>query len=228
MSIHELAPGAPPTRRLGVLGSGDVGRALASGLAAAGHSVVLGTRDPDSADLVTWAAGVGVGLAAPAAAVRDAELLLNATPGAASVDAVTAAGGADLDGLVLLDVSNPLDFSTGAPTVFTGMDDSIGERLQRAFPRLRVVKSLCTVNNAVMVNPAALPEPTAMFVAGDDLDAKQAVAGLLGSLGWPADQILDLGGIVASRELERNILFWLRIYGAVGTANFNLRVVRDS
>jgi predicted dinucleotide-binding enzyme len=213
---------------LAVLGSGDVGRALAAGFAAAGHRVVLGSRDPGSAELATWASAAGVSLATPRDATRQAEVIVNATPGAAAVAAVTAAGGAELDGVVLLDVSNPLDFSTGAPTVFTSTDDSIGERLQHAFPRLRVVKSLCTVNNAVMVNPAALPEPTTMFVAGNDSDAKQVVTGLLLSLGWLTDQLLDLGGIEASRQLELNIMFWLRIYGAVGTADFNLRVVRTS
>lgn len=210
---------------LAVLGSGEVGRALAAGFAAAGHHVVLGSRDTGGADLLAWAKGSGVSIAAPSDAVRDAEIILNATPGAAAVGAVEAAGGSGLADVVLLDVSNPLDFSGGTATVFTGVEDSIAERLQTAFPALRVVKSLCTVNNAVMVNPHLLPEATTMFIAGDEATAKQTVADLLRSVGWLEDQILDLGGIEAARQLEHNILLWLRIHNAVGGMPFNIRVV---
>jgi predicted dinucleotide-binding enzyme len=208
--------------RLAILGSGSVGRALAVGLTAAGHDTVLASRDTSASDLAAWADSTGIALAVPTEAVVGADIVLNATPGNVSVDAVRAA--ALSDGGVLLDLSNPLDFSSGAPSVFTGLDRSTGEELQAAFPHLRVVKSLCTVNNTVMVNPAVLGEPTTMFVAGDDSDAKDAVRALLTSLGW--SDILDVGPIAAARQLELNILFWLRIYGAVGTEMFNIKVVR--
>lgn len=211
--------------RLAVLGSGPVGRALAAGFAAAGHRVTLGSRTP-SADLHAWAEDAGLSVASSADAVRGVEIVLNATPGRAAIEAVTVAGADGLDGVVLLDVSNPLDLSRDAATVFTGVDDSIGERLQRAFPRLRVVKSLCTVNNAVMVNPALLPEPTTMFLAGNDHTAKNAVRSLLRTVGWLDDHILDIGDIDAARSLELNILFWLRISAAVAGDHFNIRVVR--
>lgn len=211
---------------LAVLGSGSVGRALAAGFAKVGHRVVLATRTPADEELRSWAAGAGVGVASPADAVRDVDVVINATPGSASVEAVGAAGGAELDGTVLLDVSNPLDFSGGAPDVFTGTDDSVGERLQRAFPGLRVVKSLCTVNNPLMVDPGLLPEPTTMFVAGDDADAKQTVGALLRGVGWLDEHVIDVGGIEAARQLELNILFWLRIHNAVGGPTFNIKVVR--
>jgi len=187
--------------------------------------MILGSRDPGEAGLLDWAGPAGVA-ALPGATVRAADIVLNATPGSAAVEALRAAGAADLDGTVVLDVSNPLDFSTGTATVFTGLDDSVGERLQREFPRIRIVTSLCTVNNAIMVDPAQLPEPTTMFVAGDDATAKQAVATLLRAVGWTDAQLLDHGGIEAAREMERNILFWLRIYNAVGTAGFNIQLVR--
>jgi 8-hydroxy-5-deazaflavin:NADPH oxidoreductase len=210
-----------------VLGSGPVGRTLATGLAAAGHDVTLGSRAPDSPDLTGWAADSGVSVAQPAEATQGAEIVLLATPGAVAVDAVRAAGGEQLDA-VLLDVSNPLDFADGTPRLVTGVDESVAEWLQEAFPRLRVVKSLCTVNNAVMVDPGLLAEPTTMFMAGADQAAKDKVGELLGSLGWPRDQILDLGDLTAARPLERNILLWLRIYQAVGTVNFNVRLVREA
>jgi hypothetical protein len=208
--------------RLAILGSGSVGRALAVGLARAEHDIVVASRDTNAPTLTEWAGSAGIALATPAAAVSGADLVLNATPGNVAVEAVRAASMAD--GAVLLDVSNPLDFSSGAPSVFTGVDRTIGEELQGAFPALRVVKSLCTVNNAVMVNPAALGEPTTMFMAGDDADAKETVRALLASLGWT--DILDVGPIAAARQLELNILFWLRIHSAVGTEMFNIRVVR--
>lgn len=212
--------------KLAVLGSGSVGRTLAGGFAVVGHEVVLGSRHPDADDMRTWAGTAGVSTAVPADAAREAEIVVNATPGEAAVDAVGAADVAA--GTVLLDVSNPLDFATGGPQVFTGPDDSVGERLQRTFPDLRVVKSLCTVNNPIMVDPGLLPEPSTMFLAGDDAAAKGAVSGLLQSVGWPPDQLLDLGGIEASRQLEVNILLWLRIADAVGTPLFNVRIVRGA
>lgn len=215
-------------RTIAVLGSGGVGRTLSAGLAAAGHDVVLGSRAPGDADLQEWCRRTGVPAAAPEDAAGSAEIIVNATPGDASVDAVRAAGGAHLVDTVLLDVSNPLDFSTGSPRVFTDQDASVGERLQHEFPGLRVVKSLCTVNNAIMVDPALLGQPTTMFLAGDDPDAKRRVTDLLADLGWGRDDVVDLGDITGARVMEHNILLWLRIYGALGTVDFNIRLVRES
>ena len=211
--------------RIGVVGSGHVGRTLAAGFAAAGHEVVLGSRTPNDADLTEWATKAAVRTALPTEAIQAAEVVINATPGAASAKALEAAGAGKLEGKVLLDVSNPLDFATGEPRLSTEPTDSVGEQLQRAFPALRVVKSLCTVNNPIMVNPGKLPEPTTMFVAGEDEEAKKTVKELLQSVGWPADQLLDLGGIDAARQLEANILMWLKIMNATGTAAFNIKVV---
>jgi predicted dinucleotide-binding enzyme len=208
--------------QLAVLGSGEVGRTLAAGFAKAGHTVSLGTRDPEAAR--EWSRSSGVAVAVPTEAVRDVDVVINATPGTVAISAVRGAG--IPDGVVLLDVSNPLDFPDGQAKLTTGLDDSVAEQLQRAFPGVRVVKSLCTVNNPIMVNPGLLPEPTTMFVAGDDLDAKATVAELLASVGWAADQVLDLGGIAAARRMEANILMWLAIVGAVGTPTFNIKVVR--
>lgn len=212
--------------RIGVIGSGAVGRRLSAGWAGAGHEVVLGSRDPQAADLREWAAGeAGVEVGSPAEAASSADVVVNATPGTSSLSALQAAGADQLDGSVLLDVSNPLDFSSGQARLAVGPDDSVGEQLQRAFPRLRVVKSLCTVNNPIMVDPGLLAEPTTMFLAGDDAAAKRTVEELLESTGWAPEQLLDLGGIDSARQLEANILLWLKIAGALDTVAFNVRVV---
>jgi predicted dinucleotide-binding enzyme len=212
--------------RIGVLGGGQVGRTLAAGLTKAGHDVVLGSRDTSRAELVDFATDSGVRLGSPAEAASHAEVLVNATPGMASEAALRAAGGADLDGTVLLDVANPLDFSAGfPPSLGVANTDSLAESLQRAFPNLRVVKALNTVNCNVMVDPGTLAEPSALFVAGDDAQAKDAVKSLLTSLGWQADQLVDLGGLSGARGMEAYLLLWIGLMGALGTAKFNVRLV---
>jgi len=205
-----------------VIGSGSVGRTLAAAFAAHAHDVVLASRNPAAPDLVSWSARSRVRVAAPRDATADASVVVNATPGSAALDAVRAAGVPD--GAILLDVSNPLDFSTGSPTLTTSRTESVAEHLQAAFPKAKVVKSLCTVNASIMVNPAALPEPTTQFVAGDDADAKSVITGLLTEFGWKPDQILDLA-LSAARSLESNILFWLDQYTAIGTLAFNVKIV---
>lgn len=213
--------------RIAVLGSGNVGRTVAAGLVKAGHEVVLGTRDPSRGDLTEWAGGAGVRLAEPATAARHGEILVNATPGEAAEQALADAGAGDLDGVTLVDVANPLDFSGGfPPSLFVSNSDSLAERLQRAFPRLRVVKTLNTVNAGIMVDPGQLSEPSAIFVAGDDADAKASVSAVLASLGWQPDQIFDLGGVAAARGAEAYLLLWLNLMQALGTPQFNIRVVR--
>jgi len=213
--------------RIAVVGSGNVGRAVAAGLGRAGHDVVLGSRDTSRAELVEWSAESGVRLVAPAEAGRHGEVLVNATPGDGSVDALRAAGGADLDGTVVLDLANPLDFSSGfPPSLSVANTDSLAESLQRAFPRLRIVKAMNTVNLEVMVDPGRLAEPTALFIAGDDQDAKTTVTELLADLGWQRDQLFDLGPLEAARGPEAYFLLWIRLMQSLGTADFNVRVVR--
>src|SRR5215211_2065191 len=206
--------------RVAVLGSGNVGRAVAAGLSKAGHDVVLGSRDASRGDLDAWSAGTGVRVAAPADAGRHAEVLVNATPGEASADALGAAGAAELDGTVVLDLANPLDFSAGFPPSLSVVNtDSLAESLQRAFPNVRVVKALNTVNLEVMVDPGRLAEPTALFVAGDDAGAKAAVVELLTTLGWDRGQLFDLGPLQAARGAEAYFLLWIRLMQALGTAD---------
>jgi predicted dinucleotide-binding enzyme len=137
------------------------------------------------------------------------------------------AGAENLDGKVLVDVANPLDFSRGMPpTLSICNDGSLGERIQAAFPGARVVKSLNTVNAAVMTDPGSLSESTNIFVCGNDGPAKEQVRELLEDFDWEAEAVLDLGDITAARGAEMYLPLWLRMMGAVGSAAFNIRVVR--
>jgi predicted dinucleotide-binding enzyme len=199
--------------RVGVLGTGTVGRTLAGKLRELGHEVQVGSREAGE-DKVTFAH-----------AAESAELVINATAGGASLDALRLAGAGNLAGKVLVDVSNPLDFSKGMPpTLSVCNDDSVAQQIQREFPDVRVVKSLNTVTAALMVDPAAVPGDHSMFVSGDDEGAKAQVTELLGELGWPAERVIDLGGIDAARGQEMYLPLWLRLFGAAGTPMVNVEL----
>jgi predicted dinucleotide-binding enzyme len=212
--------------QVAVLGTGSVGRAIAPRLAELGHVVRLGTRDPATTRAREgWSDLPGVLLVTFAEATAGADLVVHAGNGAAALDLLGQAG--DLAGTVLLDVSNPLDFSAGFPPTLTVKDtDSLAEQLQRAFPETRVVKSLNTLTAELMVHPDRLPEPTSVFVSGDDADAKRLVTDLLTELGHR--DVIDLGGLETARGTEMWLPLWLRLMGALGTAEFNLKVVRPS
>jgi 8-hydroxy-5-deazaflavin:NADPH oxidoreductase len=210
--------------RFAVLGTGDVGHAIATKLVSLGHAVRMGSRAADNPKASAWAAsGASHGTFADAAAF--AEIVVNATGGMHTLAALEAAGAEHLAGKVLVDISNPLDFSRGfPPTLSVSNADSLGEQIQRAFPGARVVKTLNTVANSIMVNPGLVPGPHHLFVSGDDASAKAIVTELLQSFGWR--DIIDLGGIESARATEAWLLLWTRLYGALGTAEFNLRLVK--
>jgi predicted dinucleotide-binding enzyme len=200
--------------RIGVLGTGVVGTTIAGKLRELGHDVLIGSRSAGD-DAVPFAD----------AAVHG-ELVFNCTNGNASLDALNAAGAENLSGKVLVDVSNALDFSQGPPPIVgVSIDDSLGERIQRAFPEARVVKALNTMNTNVMVDPSVVAGDHDVFVSGNDEEAKAQVAELLESFGWPADRILDLGDITAARGQELYVALWLRLMGPAGGASFNIHVV---
>jgi predicted dinucleotide-binding enzyme len=215
---------------IAVLGTGPVGRALAGRLSELGHRVTIGTRDPDSTscrgEYAAWAADhPRVRLATFAEAAAGAELVANASGGDVALGILEAAGAENLTGKVVLDISNPLDGSKGfPPTLFVKDEDSLGEMVQRAHPQARVVKSLNTMNNALMVDPQRLGEDTTVFVSGDDPEAKATVAALLRQLGH--GDVIDLGGIETARGPEMWLPLWIRINLALGGNDFNIRVVR--
>jgi predicted dinucleotide-binding enzyme len=197
-----------------VLGTGVVGRTIAGKLRELGHDVLVGPRSAGD-DAVPFADAAAHG-----------ELVFNCTAGTASLQALEAAGADNLAGKVLVDVSNPLDFSQGMPPRLTVCnDDSMGEQIQRTFPDANVVKALNTVNANVMVDPASVPGEHNMFVSGNDEGAKAQVTELLRGFGWPAERILDLGDLTAARGQEMYLPLWLRLMRAGGPA-FNIHVAR--
>ena len=215
--------------RIGVLGTGAVGEALATKLVELGHDVVMGSRSVGNDKAIAWSrrfpARAGQGSFADAAAFG--ELVVNATSGVSSLAALRAAGAENLAGKTLLDVANPLDFSAGFPPRLSVVnDDSLGEQIQREFPTASVVKALNTMNCQVMVDPSRVPGEHDVFMAGDDAAAKDEVARLLKSFGWPAAAIIDLGGIGAARGLESYLPLWLALMGSLGTGDFNIHVAR--
>ena len=212
--------------RIAIIGTGIAGRTLARGLRRVGHEVVVGTRDPDATGRREEWAGVELPLRSLGTVAVDADLVVNATNGSASLAALGEVGSDHLDGKVVLDVANPLDFSRGFPPSLSVKDtDSLAEQIQRAFPAARVVKSLNTVTASVMVDPATVGDgETTMFVAGDDPGARQQVVGLLRGLGW--HDVIELGGLDNARGMEMWLPLWVRLMGALGTAEFNVKVVR--
>ncbi|GGH96721.1 NADPH-dependent F420 reductase [Arthrobacter liuii] len=158
-------------------------------------------------------------------AAVGAELVVNATNGGASLDVLHQAAAENLDGKIILDIANPLDFSNGMPpTLFVKDTDSLGEQIQRAFPGARVVKTLNTMNADLMARPGQLSDPGSVFVSGNDAEAKAVVAGLLEDFGHR--DVIDLGDITTARGTEMLLPVWLRLWGALGTPAFNFKIVR--
>jgi 8-hydroxy-5-deazaflavin:NADPH oxidoreductase len=229
---------------IGIIGSGRVAQTLATKLLELGNSVTISSRDTTKAkDLgdrgtvpsaeAFAAAQRGLGREAAAGSFADAaahgEVVINATAGGHSLEALEAAGGADLAGKILVDVANALDFSQGMPpTLLFCNTDSLGERIQAAFPDARVVKSLNTATAQVMVEPRQLGEPTTMFVSGNDQEAKDWVHRVLLERWFGWEQVLDLGDLTAARGQEMWLPLWLRLMGVAGTAAFNLRIVAST
>lgn len=199
--------------RIGILGSGQVGQALARGYARHGHEVRIGTRQAEVAGLPTGS---------PAEVAGGAELVVLAVRGAVAVDLVRSLAG-ELEGKVLVDATNPLDAAAGAPRLFVGHTDSLGEQVQRAAAGARVVKAYNTVGNTLMVDPQLPGGPPSMFIGGDDESAKATVAGLLRDTGW---DVVDLGGIEASRWLEPMCMAWVAHGVRTGTWGHAFRLLR--
>jgi predicted dinucleotide-binding enzyme len=204
---------------IGVLGTGMVGQAIASKLVSLGHAVAVGSRSADNAAATHWARGAGS--RARAGTFADAagfgEVLFNCTRGAASLSALRAAGAQNIEGKVLIDVANVLPPDEVGPR-------SLGEQLQDAFPAAKVVKALNTVNGGVMVNPAGVAGRHTVFVSGNDAAAKRQTIALLESFGWP--DIIDLGDITTARATEAYLPLWIALWRKLGTAAFNVSVVR--
>jgi 8-hydroxy-5-deazaflavin:NADPH oxidoreductase len=214
--------------KIAVLGTGMVGNALATKLVKLGHEVKMGSRTADNAKGAEWvkANGAKASQGTYAEAAAFGELAFNCTLGMGSLAALEAAGKKNLAGKVLVDVSNPLDFSKGMPpTLGLCNTDSIAEQIQRAFPETKVVKSLNTTNCTLMVDASLLEGDHDMFLSGNDAGAKGQVTEILkGWFGWK--HVVDLGDITAARGQEMFVILWVRLYGALQSPMFNIHVVR--
>ena len=223
--------------KVGILGSGMVGQTLGAKLAQRGVDVVLGTRTPNQlgekrgmgASLSEWVsrAGKNARLGTFAEAAAHGEVVINATSGTGSLEALKLAGAKNLDGKILIDVANPLDFSKGMPPSLTICNtDSLAEQIQKTFPGAKVVKTLNTTNAYVMVDPSQVAGGNHdIFVSGNDAEAKQRVTRLLKEwFGWQS--VIDLGDITTARGTEMLLPIWVRLYGALGTPMFNFKIAR--
>ena len=198
--------------KIGILGGGALGQVLAIGYAEHGHDVRIGTTDAE----------VDGPIGSPDEVAGDAELVVLDVAGHAAVDVVGALA-RELEGKVLIDTTNPLDVSSAGPRLFVGFDDSLGERVQRAVPRAKVVKAYNMVGNLLAVDPRRAGGPPTMLIAGDDEAAKGVVGSLLTETGW---DVVDLGGIAASRYLEPMSMAWVLYGERTGTWRHAFKLLR--
>jgi hypothetical protein len=229
-------------KRIAIMGTGGVGQTYASKFITLGYEVMMGTRNVPEKLADTAKDGYGnppfsewhsgnrdIKLGTFQEAAQFGEIILNATMGAKSVAALKMADVRNLNGKILIDVANPLDFSKGLPPSLLpelSNTNSLGEEIQKTFPDVRVVKTLNTMWNGLMVNPAMLNGGDhTTFICGNSSEAKETVKEILKSFGWPEKNILDLGDISSARGTEMYLPLWLRIWGATNNGAFNLKIV---
>ncbi len=213
--------------KVGVLGSGIVGQVLGAGFVARGHEVKLGTRDPAQEKVTAWVAKNGAKASAGTfeETAKFGELLVLALLWDGTKSAIDMANPANFDGKVVIDATNPLDFSKGAPpTLSIGGNNSAGEQVQNWLPKARVVKCFNTVGNAHMISPKFPGGPPDMFIAGNDAEAKKKVTQICTDFGWPGT--IDQGGIESSRYLEALAMVWILEYFRTGNANHAIKMLR--
>jgi 8-hydroxy-5-deazaflavin:NADPH oxidoreductase len=221
-----MANGRVARSRVGVLGSGEVGRRLAGAFRSRGHDVMIGSRDPAKPELREWLSGDGAGVEAGtfAQAAEHGELLVLAVLGNAAEEAIADAGRDNFSSKVVIDAMNPLDFSGGFPPKLsiTG-EDSLGERVQRALPDARVVKAFNTIGSPYFLDPKFSEGEPTMLIAGNDEGAKRTVGDVLADFGW--SNTVDIGGIEGSRELEAICIVWVKIGGARGAWDHGFKLL---
>ena len=229
--------------KIGIFGTGMVAQVVGGALLAGKHEVVFGTRDVAGTLGRTEKTGMGsepfsawvtshpdARLLTFREAAKHGAILINATAGGGSLAALASTDPADLAGKILIDIANPLDFSKGFPPSLSVCNtDSLAEQIQRAFPALKVVKSLNTVNASLMVKPAAVPGDHTIFVSGNDAAAKAEVQGYLGAwFGWKTSNILDLGDITTARGTEMFLALWIRLYASTKNPMVTIHVLQPT
>ncbi len=214
--------------KIGVLGTGVVGNTIGAKLAQLGHDVKMGSRTANNEKAAQWvkANGTGASQGTFAEAASFGEIVFNCTAGTGSLEALRLASGKNLKGKILVDISNPLDFSKGMPpTLSVCNTDSLAEQIQRALPETKVVKTLNTISHTLMVNPGLVHGDHDVFLSGNDAAAKAKVAEILKSwFGWKS--VVDMGDITTARGAEMLLPIWVRLYGLFQNPNFNFKIVR--
>ncbi|WP_317897282.1 NADPH-dependent F420 reductase [Aurantibacillus circumpalustris] len=222
--------------KIAILGTGGVGKAFATRLTDLGHEVCVGTRDVSKTLEKDGEAGFKhfqslnpkVKLATFSDAAAFGEIVINVSKGANTMDVIKAAS-SNLKGKVLVDISNPLDFSNGMPPSLIpeySNTNSLGEEIQKYLPDTKVVKTLNTMWNGLMINPALIGNGDHVnYICGNDTEAKKKVISLLNEFGWKKESLLDLGDINAARATEAVLPIWLRVYGAKQSGAFNFKIV---
>jgi predicted dinucleotide-binding enzyme len=215
--------------KIAVLGTGTVGDTIGSKFIELGNQVMMGSRtagnEKAKAFLARHNKNASTGTFAEAAAFG--EIVVNCTSGSGSLEALKMAGEKNLNGKILIDIANPLDFSKGMPPSLSVVNtNSLGEEIQKNFPGAKVVKTLNTLWCGLMVNPGMLKDGDhSIFVCGNENEAKGKVKQILISFGWKPENILDLGDITKARGTEMYLPLWLSIYGATNNGAFNIKVV---
>ncbi|HEV8079945.1 MAG TPA: NAD(P)-binding domain-containing protein [Chitinophagaceae bacterium] len=217
--------------KIGILGTGMVGNTLGTSLIAKGHEVKMGSRDAINEKASGWTKSNGKNASQGtfAEAAQFGDVIFNCTKGEHSLEALTLAGEHNLAEKILVDVANPLDFSKGMPPTLSLVNDtSLGETIQNTFAKTKVVKALNTLTCSLMVDATRVANGDHnLFICGNDADAKQQVRELLhDNFNWKAENIIDLGDITNSRATEQLLPIWIRLWGVLGTADFNFKIVR--
>jgi predicted dinucleotide-binding enzyme len=216
--------------KIAILGTGSVGDTVGSKLIELGHSVMMGSRMANKDKALEFVAKnnekASAGTFADAASYG--EIIFNCTSGSGSLDALKMAGEENLNGKIIVDIANPLDFSNGMPpSLFVSNTNSLGEEIQKAFPMAMVVKTLNTMWCGVMVNPQMINGGDHnVFMSGNDGDAKNHVKEILKSFGWKESSIIDLGNIKTARGTEMYLPLWLSIFGIEKNGAFNIKIVK--
>jgi len=218
--------------KIGILGTGIVGNTLGTAFIEKGHEVKMGSRDAVNEKATEWTKKANDKNATQGTfedTAQFGDIIFNCTKGEHSIEALTMAGEQNLAGKILVDVANPLDFSKGMPPTLSLVNDtSLGETIQTAFPETKVVKTLNTLNCTLMVDANKLADGDHnLFICGNDAGAKQKVKELLhDNFNWKIENIIDLGDITNSRGTEQLLPIWIRLWGTLGTADFNFKIVR--
>jgi len=210
---------------IGILGTGDVGRALGTGFVKHGHAVKLGAREAGNEKAEAWrqATGSNASSGTFAETVAFGEIIVVSTAWSGTENALRLAGHESFAGKTVIDTTNPLDFSTGGPQLAVSGSTSAGEEIQKWLPGARVVKAFNIVGNAHMVDPQFPGGPPDMFIAGNDAGAKETVTGILADFGW---NVIDLGGIESARYLEALAMIWILHYLRTKNGNHAFKLLR--